>query len=173
MRLLKQASLLFCSACAYAFQPSASIAAMQLTALPATSVLSATAANSVVTASIEEVASVQANGITFKAFSSTTQHGAPTQRLLYLPGIEGLGLSAEAAQFPELSTTFELYCMQIDARDRSAANSHTHAANVHSHPHHNTLLLLLALRLCTHNNAHTYPHQKISLLTLLLCNHAS
>jgi pimeloyl-ACP methyl ester carboxylesterase len=87
----------------------------------ATSVLSATAADSAVAGSaIEEVASVQANGITFKAFSSTTQHGgAPTQRLLYLPGIEGFGLSAEAAQFPELSTKFDLYCMHIDARDRS------------------------------------------------------
>jgi pimeloyl-ACP methyl ester carboxylesterase len=109
MKLLP--SLLFCSACVYAFQPLASIAAVKLTMLPNPSSLPATAAN--------EVAREQANGITFKAFSSTTQHSAPTQRLLYLPGIEGLGLSAEAAQFPELSTKFELYCMQINQRDRS------------------------------------------------------
>jgi predicted esterase len=115
MILLKPAGLLFCSAYAYAFQPLVNSPAVKLTRPQKTSVLPA----ATTTAADAAVANVQANGITFAVFTSSQQSVPRAQRLLYLPGIEGLGLSAEAAQFPELSTRFELYCMQIGSEDRS------------------------------------------------------
>ncbi|KAG5189677.1 alpha/beta-hydrolase [Tribonema minus] len=41
------------------------------------------------------------------------------QLLLYLPGIEGLAISAAASQFPALSDSFDVYSLMISSRDRS------------------------------------------------------
>ena len=45
-------------------------------------------------------------------------------------GVEGLGLSAQNAQFPALDTTFEVYCMTIHSTDRSTFADLTAAISI-------------------------------------------
>jgi pimeloyl-ACP methyl ester carboxylesterase len=48
------------------------------------------------------------------------KHGASKPIALYLPGLDGFGISAAPWQFNDLSKTFELWRMTVDVTDRSS-----------------------------------------------------
>jgi len=50
----------------------------------------------------------------------SNRHGNDKPIAIYLPGLDGFGISAASFQFNDLSTTFELWRMSIDVNDRSS-----------------------------------------------------